>query len=32
MNHMNTNKDMIGGFPDIQIDGPTAATSGWNIL
>ncbi|VDN21550.1 unnamed protein product [Gongylonema pulchrum] len=27
LNHMNTNKDMIGGFPDIQIDGPTAATS-----
>lgn len=28
LNHMNTNKDIVGGFKDIQIDGTIAPTSG----
>lgn len=28
LNQMNTNKDVVGGFKDIQIDGAVAPTSG----
>lgn len=31
LNHMNMNKDIVGGFKDIQIDGTIVPASGENL-